>query len=154
MDMPRPGAEHEKLKLFAGRWTGEEKIHPSPMDPKGGAANARVENRIALDGFVVVQDYEQERGGGVTFRGHAVIWYDAARKLYVMDWWDTMGMGRADFLGVFEGNRVALISEGPMGKARATFDFAGKDRYTFTMDVSMDGRNWAMFMEGSYTRQS
>lgn len=152
MEVPRPTAEHETLRLFVGQWTGEETIHPSPMDPKGGAAKARVDNRLALDGFAVVQDYEQERGGGVNFRGHAVIWFDATKKQYVMDWWDTMGMGRSEFRGVFEGNRIALVNESPMGQARATFDFPGGNRYTFRMDVSMDGTNWAPFMEGQYSR--
>ena len=154
MDMPRPGAEHEKLKLFVGRWTGQETIHPSPMDPAGGAAKARVDNRLALDGFAVVQDYEQEKNGKVNFRGHAVFSYDAARKQYVMDWWDSFGMARSEYRGVFQGEVISLLTDTPMGKARATFDFPRGDRYTFRMEISMDGTLWVPFMEGQYTRAS
>ena len=152
MDMPRPGAEHEKLKQFAGMWIGEETIHPSPMDPAGGGAKARVENRLALEGFVVVQDYAQEKDGKVGFRGHAVFGYDASRKQYVMDWWDSFGQGRSEYRGIFQGDRIEFTTDTPMGKARATFDFPRGDRYTFKMEISMDGTLWVPFMEGQYTR--
>jgi hypothetical protein len=154
MDMPRPAAEHEKLKLFAGTWTGEETIYPSPLDPAGGVARARVENRIALDGFIVVQDYAQEKNGVATARGHGVFSYDARRRQYVMDWWDSFGQGRSEYRGIFQGDRIEFTTDTPMGKARATFDFPRGDRYTFKMEISMDGTKWAPFMEGQYTRAS
>ncbi|MEP7028320.1 MAG: DUF1579 family protein [Candidatus Eisenbacteria bacterium] len=152
METPRPGTEHEKLQVMVGQWTGEELIHPSPMDPVGGAANARVNNRLALSGFIVVQDYEQERAGVVNFRGHAVISYDAARKTHVMDWWDSFGMGRAAFEGGFEGSKLVLTARSPMGVSRATYDFPGDDQYSFVLEVSIDGKTWAPFLEGKYTR--
>ena len=154
MDMPRPTAEHEKLKLFAGTWDGEETIYPSPMDPAGGGARARVENRLALDNFIVVQEYAQERNGVVAFRGHAVFSYDAMRKQYVMDWWDTYGQGRSEYRGIFHDDTIELVSDTPMGKGRATFDFPRGDKYTFKMEISMDGKVWVPFMEGQYTRAS
>ena len=66
MEMPKPGSPHQKLQRLSGKWTGEEKMHPSPWDPKGGAATGRILNRLSLDGFVVVQDYEQERSGNIS----------------------------------------------------------------------------------------
>ena len=56
MEMPKPTAAHRRLEKLIGRWSGEERIHPSPFDPNGGLAMARLENRPALDGFAVVQD--------------------------------------------------------------------------------------------------
>ncbi len=55
MEMPRPGAAHEKLQLFVGQWSGEEVIAASPLDPAGGPANAKVDNRLLLDGFIVIR---------------------------------------------------------------------------------------------------
>ncbi|MGE5277442.1 MAG: DUF1579 family protein [Acidobacteriota bacterium] len=74
--MPRPGEPHRQLRKLVGSWRGEERLSPSPWDPVGGTAVGRVENRSALDGFAVVQDYEQERNGAVGFRGHRVFSWD------------------------------------------------------------------------------
>ena len=152
MDMPKPGPAHDKLKTLAGQWSGEEQIMPSPMDPVGGPANAKIENRLALDGFALVQDYVQERSGRVNFLGHAVIWYDAGNDTYVMDWWDTFGLARSEYRGRFAGSKLALESATPMGRARATFDLAKEDAYGFAMEVSMDAVNWVPFMQGTYRR--
>jgi hypothetical protein len=84
MEMPRPTESHQKLNLLAGRWTGQERLSPSPWDPKGGTVTGRSDNRIALDGFVLLHDYEQERGGAITFRGHGVLSYDAQGQCYRM----------------------------------------------------------------------
>src|SRR5689334_22163707 len=92
MEMPKPTDAHKKLNWLTGNWAGEEKMFPSPWDPKGGMAKARIHNRSAIDGFNVVQDYEQEHGGAVNFRGHGVFSYDANQKCYVLHWWDSMGM--------------------------------------------------------------
>ena len=66
MDMPKPGPAQQQLARLAGNWSGEEKLLPSPWDPKGGIATGKAANRLALDGWIVVQDYEQARGGQVT----------------------------------------------------------------------------------------
>jgi hypothetical protein len=152
MDMPKPGAAHTKLEALAGQWTGEEVIMPSPMDPTGGPANAKIDNRFVLGGFVLVQDYVQERSGQVNFEGHAVIGYDAGTDTYVMDWWDTFGMGRSEYRGKWSGSTLTLESATPMGRSRATYDLSQPDAYEFSMEVSLDGNNWATFMKGSYRR--
>jgi hypothetical protein len=75
--MPKPGPEHKQIAKLAGKLgrRGEARA-PSPFDAKGGTAKARVTNRLALDGFIVTQDYEQERDGKVSFRGHGVFGFD------------------------------------------------------------------------------
>jgi hypothetical protein len=152
MEMPKLSDAHRQLERFVGNWTGEEKIAPSPWDPQGGSAIGRVNNRLALDGFVVVQDYEQERNGAVTFRGHGVFSYDPNQDCYLMHWWDSMGMPPNVFKGNFDGQVATLVCEdGPM-KSRATFDL-GDNNYSFRMEVSQDGANWMTFMEGTYARQ-
>ena len=45
MEMPTVTDSHKRLHRLAGSWLGQETMHPSPWDPKGGAATARVENR-------------------------------------------------------------------------------------------------------------
>ena len=152
MDMPKPGPAHVKLKSLAGQWSGEEQIMPSPMDPTGGPANAKIENRLALGDFVLVQDYVQERSGRVNFEGHAVISYDGRSDEYVMDWWDSFGMTRSEYRGKLAGSTLRLESVTPMGRARATYELAKGDTYGFTMEISTDGTNWLPFMQGTYRR--
>ena len=46
MEMPTPGAAHFKLERLVGLWMGEERVHPSPWDPKGGDAVGRNRQQI------------------------------------------------------------------------------------------------------------
>ena len=68
--------------------------HPSI---RSGAATGRVRNRLALDGFAVVQDYEQERDGGIHFRGHGVFRWDPEERSYTLHWFDSLGLPPANF---------------------------------------------------------
>lgn len=153
MNMPSVTDAHRKLERLAGNWIGEEKVHPSPFDPKGGPATGRVSNRRALDGFAVVQDYEQERGGKTNFRGHGVFRFDAMQNAYFMHWFDSMGFPPGEYRGQFEGDVLTLTCENPQHKSRAIFNLQQSDKYTFKMEVSPDGTAWYPFMEGTYTKK-
>ena len=76
MEMPKPTEAHHKLSALAGRWIGKEVMPPCPWDPKGGTAIGRCDNRVSVEGFVVLHDYEQERNGAVSFRGHGVFGHE------------------------------------------------------------------------------
>lgn len=152
MSMPKPTEEHQKLAKLAGKWRGTEKIHPSPFDPVGGEARGSVNNRLALDGWVVVQDYEQERGGTVNYRGHGVFSFDPARNVHVMTWWDSFSGVASDYSGGWQGDVLTLSAKTPNGHSRATFDLSTARRYGFRMEVSPDGNQWFTFMEGQYER--
>jgi len=90
MEMPVLSEAHRKLQTLVGDWTGQEKIFPSPFDPQGGTAVGRVRNVLALDGFAVVQDYEQLRQAGVNFRGHGIFRWDKNRSEYILHWFDSL----------------------------------------------------------------
>jgi len=152
MSMPKPGEAHAKLAKLAGKWRGTETIHPSPFDPAGGQAEGRVDNRPALDGWVVVQDYEQERGGAVNFRGHGVFSFDPARNTNVMTWWDSFMGTASEYTGNWAGDVLTLSTVTPQGPARAVFDLSTAGEYRFRMEVSPDGAQWFPFMEGHYKR--
>ncbi|TPW11974.1 MAG: hypothetical protein FD129_1556 [bacterium] len=152
MSMPKPTEAHEKLARLAGKWRGIETIHPSPFDPAGGEAEGRVDNRLSLDGWVVVQDYEQERGGTVTFRGHGVFSFDPGRAVHVMTWWDSFGGVASEYTGGWQGDVLRLDAKTPQGPARASFDLSKAGEYGFKMEVSPDGNQWFTFMEGRYRK--
>lgn len=153
MDMPKPGDAHKKLQAMIGQWSGTETMHPNFWDPSGGSAAATITNRWVLDGFAVVQEYEQRRKGVPNFSGHGVIWFDPARAEYVMTWWDSMMGTSSEFRGQFEDDVLTLRSPMPQGgHSRVAFDMRNPASYAFLMEVSEDGVAWQPAMEGRYRR--
>lgn len=153
MEIHKPTDVHRKLEKLVGAWIGEEHIHPSPSDPKGGTAIGRVHNRLALDGFIVVQDYERERNGSINFWGHGIFSWDPIQHCYALHWFDSMGMTPSVFHGDFQETVLTLISKEKHGLSRAVFTFLDNVSYTFRMDVSKEGSHWYTFTEGRYMRQ-
>jgi hypothetical protein len=154
MDMPKPTDAHKKLELLVGTWEGEEIMHPSPWAPEGNKAAGKVVNRAALDGFNVVQEYEQRTQGKLTFSGHGVFEWNPKESCYIMSWWDTFGGVGNQFKGQFENKVLTVTNEGEMGHSRAMFDMREPGVYAFKMDMSQDGKNWATVMEGRYQKKS
>jgi hypothetical protein len=149
--MSEPNEAHRRLETMAGTWRGTETIHPAAWDP-GGRADAKIENRLALAGQVLVQDYEQVRGGALVFSGHGVLRWDEAAGEYVFHWFDTIRTAPGEMRGTFDGATLTLHRREP-GWARAQWTFSG-DRYAYHMDVSADGEAWRPYMEGEYTREA
>ena len=154
MEMPKPTEAHRKLAALAGRWKGQEKMFPSPWDPKGGMAVGHCDNRLTVDGFLIAHDYAQERNGAVNFHGHGVFSYDAGEKCYVLHWWDSMGIPPNVFKGDFEGGTLRLLCRNVQGTSRGTWEFPDANHYRFRMEVSPDGQQWMTMIEGDYTRES
>jgi hypothetical protein len=153
MEMPKPTPAHDRLRKFIGTWKGSERLSPSPWDPVGGTASAVAENRGALDGFAVIQDYTQVREGKPVFRGHGVITFDANEKCYAMHWFDSMGMPPSVYKGNFEGEVLNLSSSFPGGKSRCAWDLGKEKEYRFTLEVSGDGKSWQTMIDGTYARE-
>lgn len=149
MEMPRPGPDQEKLKVFVGEWRGREKMYPTQWTPEGGMRDAKISNRLALDGFAVVQDYVQSENGAPQFQGHAVIMKNPQADGYQMHWFDCFSPSL--FEGTFDGEKAVFVHKSPMGDNRAVFDFGRPGAYTFRMEVSQDGgKTWAPMMDGEY----
>jgi hypothetical protein len=151
MDMPKPGPGHKKLEMLAGTWKGEETMYPSQWDPNGGTATGRTKGRLALDGFAVIVDYEQERDGKITFTGHGVYTFDPKQDLYVLHWFDCMGSPPEVFTGRFEGDVLTMSHGGPM-HARMTYDYGQAGKLLSRMEMSGDGSEWKTLFDGVYTR--
>jgi hypothetical protein len=152
MEMPKPTPAHDRLKKFIGTWKGTEQLSPSPWDPQGGTAAAVAENRAALDGFAVIQDYTQVREGKPTFRGHGVITFDPNENCYSMHWFDSMGMPPSVYKGNFEGEVLHLSALFPGGKSRCAWDLGKEKEYRFTLEVSGDGNSWQKMIDGTYAK--
>lgn len=149
MDMPKPGPGHKRLEMMTGTWEGEETMYPSQWDPKGGTATGRTVSRLALDGFAVISDYQQERDGKVTFTGHGVMTFDPKQDLYVLHWFDCMGSPPEVFTGRFEGDVLTVSHGGPM-HVRLTYDYGQAGKLLSKMEMSQDGSSWKTLFDGVY----
>jgi hypothetical protein len=152
MEMPKPGPGHAQMEKLAGIWEGEERMHPSQWDPQGGTALGRRTGRLALNGFALVSDYEQERGGAVTFSGHGVLTFDAKRDLYLLHWFDCMGSPVERFEGPFRDGVLTLSHGGPGMHARLTYDLRKPGEMPTTMEMSPDGVKWNALFDALYKR--
>ena len=152
MKMPEPSAGHQMFEKLAGSWDGEEKLHPSPWDPAGGAARGRMKARVDLNGFALIIDYEQERDGAVTFRGHGVLTFNPKDELYTLTWFDCMGSPPEVFRGRFENEILQVAHGGPGMHARLGYDFREAGYLSKTMELSQDGNTWSRFFDGRLKR--
>ena len=150
--MPEKTAAHEKLTRFAGDWVGEEKMYPSPWDPKGGTALGKSSYHLVCSGFAAAFDCSQERDGQVTFEGHGVMAVDPKEGEYILHWFDSMGASREEYRGNFEGEDLILRSRNPMGHHRLVWKLGGSNKMSFHMFMSQDGAEWQPLMDGHYTK--
>ena len=154
MEMPKPTAGHEKLSALVGEWVGEEKMHPSPWDPKGGTAEGRMTTRVGLDGLHLISDYNQLRGGKVTFRGHGVYGHDVRSNEPWFYWFDSMGFDPGSAArGEWTGNQLRFLHRNRAGGvSRYTYEFDGPDAFTFSIEMSRDGESFSPWLESRWTR--
>lgn len=152
MEMPQPVAGHRRLELMAGVWSGTEALHPSPWSPEGSVARGRVKARVALGGFAVILDYEQEASGRVAFTGHAVVTWDDGAGEVVMHWYDCLGAQREEFRGPLEGNRLTLTSRTERGLQRLVYTYAEGEMNSHMEMSSDDGETWSKLFDGVYQR--
>ena len=151
MEMPRPTDAHQKLERLVGDWTGEETMHASPWSP-AGKFTGRVRNARALDGFAVVQDYQQVQNGQVAFRGHGIFRFDAPSGTYQLTWFDSFGVAASLFTGTFEDDVLRMQMGMAQGHMRVRWDLAKAGAIDYLMEVSGDGKQWQPMLEGIYKR--
>ncbi len=151
MSMPEPTEHHEALKRLAGDWVGTERMYPSEWDPQGGEATGRNRMRMALGGFALITNYEQEREGEITFRGHGVTTYDQARGEYVLHWFDSIGSPPEVFRGNFDGD-VLTVAHGGKMHVRLTYDLSREGILGSKMEMSPDGAAWKTLFDCDYER--
>lgn len=148
MQTPEPVREHRVLEKLAGHFSGPERMHPSYWNDEAQKGEAVTDARVALDGFAVVQDYEQRLEDGSRFAGHGVFRYDMASETYEMHWFDSTGGPERIFRGGFSGNRLVLTARAGDGWQRLTYDFSLRKGYRLKLETSDDGQDWNVALEG------
>lgn len=152
MSTPRLTAGHLKLERFVGAWQGTEHMHPSHWAPEGFTALGRNTGRLALGGFAMINEYEQERDGQIAFTGHGVMTYDPESGNYQLTWFDSLGTAPEAFIGRFEGEVLTLVSRRGQTQSRLTYDFRTAGKWLGRMEMSADGKTWQTLFDGSYAR--
>ena len=110
MENPEPVREHRELEKLAGHFAGPELMHPSWFNDQAKKGEAVTDARVALDGFAIVQDYEQILEDGGRFAGHGVFRYDMASETYELHWFDSTGGPERIFRGGFADRMLVLTA--------------------------------------------
>lgn len=150
MTTPQPSDGHRAMEKLAGTWEGTETMHPSQWDPKGGTAIGRNRSRLALGGFALITDYEQQRDGAITFSGHSVLTYDPKADRHTLHWFDCIGTPPEVFTGGFEGEVMTLAHGGPGMHARLRWDLTTPGKMLCSMEMSPDGEEWKTLFNAEY----
>jgi len=90
--MPKPGPEHETLKMDVGTWNAVVEFTPGPGAPPMTSKGIEV-NTIGCGGLCLITDFKGESMPGVAFHGHGVTAWDPMKKKYVGSWTDSMSQG-------------------------------------------------------------
>ncbi len=90
--MPKPGPEHDILKMDLGTWNAVVEFTTGPGAPPMTSKGVEV-NTIGCGGLCLISDFKGESMPGVAFHGHGVTAWDAVKKKYVNSWTDSMSQG-------------------------------------------------------------
>jgi hypothetical protein len=149
--MPKPGAEQKNLGFFAGNWKTTGDLKPGPMGP-GGKFTGTEHIEWMPGGFFLVSHTQGSSAMGKQ-TGMAVYGYDAEKKVYTYDEFNSMGQN-VHATGSFDGKVWSWTNDMTMGgepmKGRFVLTETSPTSYTFKFDMSQDGgANWTPVMDGS-----
>jgi hypothetical protein len=141
------------LERLAGTWRTTETLHPSPWNPVGGTAEATLVARLAMGGKALVMEYRREgyEGLGVMLMGYELWWFDAFEPPGPAKGRGGLGSSDEPRPGSL-GDRLVLEREGPLGRARYTYEFRGDAELAFRIERSKDGKEWRSFLDAQYVR--
>jgi hypothetical protein len=154
MGPPKPGPELKKLDALVGNWTSEADMKPGPMGP-GGKVTIKEETTWMEGGFFLVTkstftSAAMGNGSGIAFMG-----YNSDEKLYSYDEFNSYGEANHS-KGTIDGDTWTWATDMKMGpqtmKARYTMKIVSPTSYTYKFEVSPDGTNWTLVMDGKATK--
>jgi hypothetical protein len=153
MPTPTPPPELSKLAFLAGNWTTEGEMKPSSMGP-GGKMSSDDEIHW-MDGKFYLVMHSKFKGALGTGTSLAVFGYDPERKAYT---YNDFSMGQnGSSLGTVDGNTWTWLSDEKMGgqtfKGRFTMVVQSPTAYTYKYEMSPDGTDWKVAMDGKSTKK-
>ena len=152
--MPKPGAEHKKLDYFAGTWSSDGELKPSPYGP-GGKFSGTDHNEWMEGGFFLVS-HSEGTGPMGNDKGLAVWGYNSEDKVYTYHAFNNFGEAIAA-KGTVDGDTWTWTNEEKMGgklvKGRYTIKQLSPTSYTFKLELAPEGADWATMMQGKATKK-
>ncbi|HVP90333.1 MAG TPA: DUF1579 family protein [Terriglobales bacterium] len=151
---PKPGPEHQKIKMFVGHWTYEIEYKSGPWGP-AAKTTGEYANEMTLGGFFSQGRWVEKAPWGPS-RGVETFGYNPAGKNYLQSQYtDDGGMASGEI--TLNGNTwsysgVQLLA-GKQYKTRGTMTFAA-DLMSMTakFETSADGIGWMPFWEAKFTK--
>jgi len=155
-EMPKPGAEHQKLAGRAGTW--DAVISMAGEDGKPTESKGTSVVKVACLGMWVTEDFSSPELMGAPFEGHGVTGYDKGKC--VGTWFDSMTTTYMTLEGGYDASGKVLtmtgMGPGPTGEAlkhRFVTTWHSADKYVFEMFVTGNGKEEKM-MTITYTRRA
>jgi hypothetical protein len=126
-----------------GQWHGVETVAPSTVNPEGSTLHVAYAFRTALDGAIVIADYQQLDGG---FESMGV--YRRARRGQTeLISFDNTGVPPERFAGPFKAGRMVLVGENDYGRWRLIQTISDG---SFRSRLELWNAGWRLFSEGVY----
>ena len=156
-EFPKPGPEHEKLKIMAGEWVSAIKM----IDPASGkthASTGSMKGKVDLDGFFLISQFKGSIGE-LPYEGRSITGYDPHKKKYIGVWVDSMGPGVYQTVGEWDkAGKVyneKMEGPGPEGEPmhfRSVTTVDDEDHMTFTLFMKVEDEE-VQLMEIKHTRK-
>jgi len=154
--MPQMTAEHESLGMWVGTWSGTGEMKPGPFGDGGPMSWTETCSWFEGGKFHVVCKSKGEGPMG-PMKGLGIMGYNAEKKVYTY-----YGVDNTGWSGYSEGTRSGdtwtYQNEELMGgktyHSRFTLAMKSDTKITMTWEMSEDGANWAVMMEGTSKRMA
>lgn len=154
-DMPKPGAEHQRLGYFVGNWTSEGEMKASEMGPGGKITST--DKCEWFEGHYAVICHSQGNGPAGAMKSLGILSYNPNEKVYTYYGVDNMGMTMGTVpRGTLQGDTWTYTDESTMGgqtmKTRVIIKELSPTAYTFVMDMQGPDGKWGRIMQSKYTK--
>lgn len=153
-----PSPEVKKLDYFTGNWTIDATIPSGPWGSGGKFTSSGNGEWMKGDFFVMAHtDFSLPPDLGGSGTGIAVFGYDADKKTYTEDRFDSLGQ-HVVVTGTVNGDTWTWTGQNVYGgmtiNTRMTMKVMSPTSYTSKYEVSSDGgANWMTFWEGKGTKK-
>ena len=153
MQARKPGPEHQKLQYFAGTWSMDGDMKPSPFGP-GGKFSGTEHNEWMDGGFFLLSHSDVSMSTGKA-TGLAVFGYNSEEKTYTYHAFNSMGEAESA-KATIDGDTWTWTNEEKMGgklmRGRLTVNTLSPTSYTFKFEMQPEGADWSTAMEGKATK--
>jgi uncharacterized protein DUF1579 len=155
--MPKPGPEHELLKMETGTWDAVIEMSP-PGAPVMTSKGTEVVT-LGCGGLCMITKFDSDMGG-MPFQGNGLTTYDPSKKKYVGSWTDSMSAGLLTTEGSYDAatKTMTTIMQGPdptgaVQTLKSTSSYPDADHRTMTMFMKAPDGSEVPGMKITYTRR-